>query len=280
MASLLTFGLGGGGYLWFMLFHFLIATIFSPRITTMTATITIISLALVGVGYTTGILKSAVDANSFMVRTSTWATVLVTFGLIMFMAFRSIGILQQSTRELFKEVQEQQIQINHMANHDQLTNLPVMRLARDRLEVAFRRAERNNKKVALLFIDLDGFKKVNDTYGHAAGDFVLQISAKRMCQVVRVNDTIARISGDEFLAILDDVTEKQAAAEVAKKIIIALSQTINRDDASLLVGASIGISLFPDDAGDVDTLKRLADAAMYKVKKAGKNNFTFVNDED
>jgi diguanylate cyclase (GGDEF)-like protein len=164
-----------------------------------------------------------------------------------------------------------------LANRDPLSGLPLMNLARDRFVVASQRAQRDKTRVAVLFIDLDDFKDVNDTYGHEIGDLVLKQTAERICQTLRAEDTVARISGDEFLAILGDISEQQDIANVAQKINQALSQPIHHGHNSILVGASIGISLFPDDASDLDTLKRLADKAMYSVKNTEKNKFQFIN---
>ena len=277
VGSLLTFGLAGNGVAWLVFINFFVAAIYSPRTTTITAIVSVMILVTVGIGIVTGSIRPNIDANDYVVQISSWATIWVGLSTIFFAAFRSMGVLQQSTHNLLQEIQRQQEQIVHLANHDQLTGLPLMRLARDRLEVASSHAIRYNKKVAILFIDLDGFKKINDTYGHESGDYVLQQTAQRIRQAIRAEDTIARIGGDEFLAILGDVSESQSIANIAGKIILELSQPIVQGNKSMSVGASVGISLFPDDASDLDTLKRLADEAMYKVKKIGKNNLTFMN---
>lgn len=277
IGSLLTFGLAGSGFALLIIINFIVAAIYSPRTTTIMAIVSLTILVTIGIGIITGNIRPQIDSNDYVVQVSSWVTVWASLGGMIFTVFRSMGVLQQSTRNLLLETQEQQKQIILLANHDQLTGLPLMRLARDRLEVALRHAERNNTKVAVLFIDLDDFKKINDTCGHESGDYVLQQTAQRISRTIRIEDTIARISGDEFLAILGDISEPQAVADIAKKIILVLSQPIFQGDNSMSVGASIGISLFPDDANDLDTLKRLADEAMYKVKKSGKNNIAFIN---
>ena len=278
IGALPTFGLAGGSGIILLVFtNFLVAVIFSPRTTGIIATGSLAIVAIIGAGIITGNIRPHIDANDYIVQISSWVTIGVGTATILLIMFRSMSILQKSTYDLLQEIHKQKKQIVYLANHDQLTGLPLMRLARDRLEIASSHAIRYNKKVAVLFIDLDGFKKINDTYGHESGDYVLQQTAQRIRQAIRAEDTIARISGDEFLAILGDVTEPQAVANIAKKIILTLSQPILQGDKSMSVGASIGISLFPDDASDLDTSKRLADDAMYRVKKTGKNNFTFIN---
>jgi len=170
--------------------------------------------------------------------------------------------------------------IRHMATHDTLTDLPTLRLYRDRLTMAMRRARRNGCSVAVLFVDLDGFKSVNDTYGHDAGDAVLREVAGRLGRVVRDTDTVARAGGDEFVLVLADLQARENASGVAAKTIESLAQPINVNDRQVLVGASVGIALFPADGSDVDGLIKAADTAMYEVKRAGKNGYRFAGDGD
>ena len=131
-------------------------------------------------------------------------------------------------------------------------------------------------KIAFMFLDLDGFKGVNDRHGHDAGDHVLKEVALRLSAAVRAADTAARIGGDEFVVVLHDLLHAHAAGDVADKILHALSAPIDYDGHTLRVGASIGIAIFPDHAEDFDGLKRVADKAMYAVKASGKNNYLFA----
>lgn len=182
------------------------------------------------------------------------------------------GTHQEITqRKLFEE------QIQHMATHDGLTDLPSLRLARDRLSMSLGMARRHNTMAAVMFIDLDGFKTVNDTLGHDAGDHVLKQVAQRLLSCVRETDTVARVGGDEFLFIASGLQNSENAALIADKIIQTLSQPVIFNGQRTAIGASIGIALFPGDGDDGDRLIKLADKAMYEAKGSGKNRCAFAN---
>ena len=170
---------------------------------------------------------------------------------------------------------EDEEQVWRQANFDALTGLPNRSLFLDRLSQAVKASRRDRSRFALLFIDLDGFKAVNDTYGHATGDLLLQEAAARLLLAVRSSDTVARLSGDEFTVILHDVANREEIAVVAAKMVVRLAESFELDGNVANVQASIGIAVFPDDADDAAVLIRLADRAMYTVKGAGKNNFGF-----
>jgi diguanylate cyclase (GGDEF)-like protein/PAS domain S-box-containing protein len=165
-----------------------------------------------------------------------------------------------------------QEQIAFLAYHDSLTKLPNRALLDEHLALALARARRGGQSVALLYVDLDDFKAVNDSLGHAAGDELLRRIAVRLRGVVRSTDLLARQGGDEFLILLTDLERdpRLGAEAVAKQVETALLEPFHIADAEFEVGASIGISIYPDDAGDADTLLRHADAAMYEVKQAGR----------
>ncbi|WP_197491501.1 GGDEF domain-containing protein [Methylomonas methanica] len=165
--------------------------------------------------------------------------------------------------------------ILHMASHDNLTGLPNRPLFKDRLETAQRLAVRNRGKLAVLFIDLDGFKAVNDNLGHKAGDIVLQEVAKRLRESVRDSDTAARMGGDEFIILLNGIECNGDAGVVAEKILAALKKPILLEGQIAKVGASIGIAIFPDHSHDSEKLISYADCAMYEIKKSGKNAYAF-----
>jgi diguanylate cyclase (GGDEF)-like protein len=160
-----------------------------------------------------------------------------------------------------------------------LTDLPNRVLFQDRLERAVVHALRHDREAALLFLDLDGFKKVNDTMGHRAGDELLKEVAVRLRTCVRMTDTIARLGGDEFTVILDEISEHGDAALVAEKILASLQTPITIDGRDVFIGTSIGISVFPNDGNNGDELLKHADTAMYQAKAAGKGRYNFYSAE-
>ncbi len=174
----------------------------------------------------------------------------------------------------------QQLELFHSANFDKLTGIPNRSLFFERLDQALKQARRYNKKLALLFIDLDGFKMVNDTAGHDRGDQLLIEVAKKIQGCVRESDTIARFGGDEFTVILTNIKSVNTAGLVAKKIITILSTPFTIKGKKYHIGSSIGVSTFPESGQTIDRLLKNADRAMYKVKKEGKNHFQFAINDD
>ena len=182
--------------------------------------------------------------------------------------------LDVTDREIEKE------QLHTLAYHDRLTGLPNRALFFDRLHQVIATSSRGKKKAAVMFIDLDGFKAINDTHGHDAGDKVLQTVAQRFAGQVRKADTVARMGGDEFVIILHDVASKNDTVMVARKVLDVVGDAILLDSGEAVrVGASIGISLWPDHGVDMDNLLIAADRAMYQSKKNGKNTFTIVSED-
>lgn len=181
-----------------------------------------------------------------------------------------VAVLSDIT--LRKQVEER---LSYAANHDPLTRLPNRSLFQERLTRAIARAQRNQNLVALLFIDLDHFKQVNDTMGHLAGDMLLQQVAERLSSCIRQGDTVARLSGDEFTIILEDVQDPRDAAVVGHKVLRQLQEPIKLSGGEAHISSSIGVALYPSDAGDPNTLLKLADAAMYRAKHLGRNGCQF-----
>jgi diguanylate cyclase (GGDEF)-like protein len=173
------------------------------------------------------------------------------------------------------EIKHSQQRLYELVNHDPLTGLPNRRLLNELLEHAIRRAERESTKIALLFVDLDRFKNINDTLGHQVGDKLLKKAAQRLSDSVRDSDTIARLGGDEFVVMLEFTSDLEDPATVAKKIISSIQDEFIIDGYELFIGASIGISVFPEDGRNADDLIKAADIAMYQVKNEGKNDYRF-----
>jgi len=186
--------------------------------------------------------------------------------------------LREANDKLRRDIEERkqtERSIRHMAHHDSLTDLPNRALFRDRLTHAMAQADRYQQKLAVMFLDLDRFKAINDTLGHNVGDQLLRIAAERLRTCVRDCDTVARLGGDEFTVIVEDVIDTQTAAIVAQKIIDTFAQPFNLHGHEVFVTTSIGITLYPDDDEQIDHLLRNADAAMYRAKECGRNNYQF-----
>ncbi|GAB3542938.1 hypothetical protein GCM10027343_15770 [Noviherbaspirillum agri] len=166
-------------------------------------------------------------------------------------------------------------QLTQLAYHDTLTGLPNRLLYNDRLDHALQHARRHKRRVGLLLLDLDRFKLINDTLGHSAGDKLLEIVADRLRVSVRGEDTVARLSGDEFAIVMGELTRTEDAAALARKIIDAMSEPLQLGEHTLTTSVSIGISIFPDDAQDKETLCKSGDVALYAAKEKGRNCYEF-----
>ena len=180
-----------------------------------------------------------------------------------------LGLFAVYRWAMFRE-REAQRRIEHMAHYDVVTGLPNRALLSDRLEQEVARARREASVFGVLMIDLDGFKEVNDRWGHAAGDRVLGIVGARARQCVRASDTVGRIGGDEFMAVLPD-TSREGTLAVAAKIVEALAQPYSLEQGEASLSASVGAGVFPADGVDPEALRRAADTALYEAKREGKN---------
>ena len=193
-----------------------------------------------------------------------------------------IGYAQDITQKklAFETIQKQQEELYHQANYDYLTNLPNRLLFEDRFKHALKTAGRTESKVALLFLDLDNFKEINDSLGHKVGDEVLKVVAKQLKSIIREGDTLSRLGGDEFVVIAEDLHHSQDAAVLAEKILESFVKPIVvNSELSLYISFSIGISIYPDDGESSSDLLKNADAAMYKAKSEGKNIVEFYRSE-
>ena len=170
-------------------------------------------------------------------------------------------------------------QLTHSAQHDFLTGLPNRLLLNDRISQAIAMAARHKKKVAVMFLDLDGFKHINDSLGHQIGDKVLQSVAKLLLECMRESDTLSRQGGDEFITLLPDLEHRENAAITAEKLLQATTNALSIDQHRLRITASIGVSLYPEDGLDASTLIKNADIAMYQAKKNGRQKYQFFKPE-
>lgn len=180
----------------------------------------------------------------------------------------ALGILRDIT-----PIKQAEQQLQKMATHDALTNLPNRVLFQDRLDNALAQAHRNNRTVALLFLDLDGFKTVNDTLGHEYGDQLLQSVARRLLNCIREGDTAARLGGDEFVVILPNSGQLANVTDITDRICTAINRPFNLGQHTANIAVSIGISLYPQHGQDAKTLLKNADDAMYQAKQQGKNRY-------
>ncbi|WP_328730937.1 putative bifunctional diguanylate cyclase/phosphodiesterase [Vreelandella azerica] len=176
-------------------------------------------------------------------------------------------------------IRENEQQIRHLAYYDVLTRLPNRRLLEDRINLAIRHAHRSSQPLAIVFIDLDHFKQVNDTLGHAVGDELLIQVSQRMQDNLREDDTLARLGGDEFIALLTDIGGFSQATQIAQRLINAVSEAYYINQQSFRIGCSLGISLYPDDGNTAETLIQNADAAMYRAKREGRNTYRLYRSE-
>jgi diguanylate cyclase (GGDEF)-like protein/PAS domain S-box-containing protein len=178
-----------------------------------------------------------------------------------------------------EELKESKSRLYKLAHHDTLTGLPNRLLFRDRLIQAVAKAQRNKNFIAILFMDLDKFKQINDTLGHDTGDQLLIEASRRLRSQCRKSDTVARLGGDEFIFMLDDINEPKDAARIAKKIMAALTLPMQIEGHQLFISTSIGIAIYPIDSDDIDQVIKCADIALYQAKDAGRNSYKFYKQE-
>jgi diguanylate cyclase (GGDEF)-like protein/PAS domain S-box-containing protein len=192
---------------------------------------------------------------------------------------QALDALERKVAERTAELEDAKARAQHLAGHDALTGLPNRRVLEDRLSQALALSYRNRQQTAVMFIDLDRFKTINDSLGHSVGDALLKEVAQRLVKQLRVGDSICRIGGDEFVVVLPEVKRSSDVASVAQKVIDQLSNPVLIEERELVVTPSIGISVFPDDGRDAETLIRNADAAMYHAKEMGRANYQFFTEQ-
>ncbi|WP_315387786.1 EAL domain-containing protein [uncultured Stenotrophomonas sp.] len=203
-----------------------------------------------------------------------WVQVLIELDHRDGLPTRYVVLFRDITRE--REASER---IELLAHYDLLTGLPNRMLLREQTADAIEEARDRGAALAMLFIDLDGFKTINDTFGHATGDALLKAAAARLHQNLRTADLFGRFNGDEFIVVLRDLADPEDAGHVARKLIASLAEPLQRGDTTLKVGASVGIAMLDDEHGDFDTLLRAADAAMYAAKEAGRNTYQYYSQD-
>jgi len=183
-------------------------------------------------------------------------------------------------RLLYKQLEHYSRELESLALHDALTGLPNRRLLMDRLSLAIAHARRNKCAMAVMFLDLDGFKQINDTLGHDAGDALLRMVAARLVAAVRQVDTVARVGGDEFVIALWELSHVDAVAMLASKVIQDVSRPYSIQGGVVSVTASAGVGIYPTHGEDAETLMKSADLALYEAKRTGKNDYRFATHTD
>ena len=182
----------------------------------------------------------------------------------------------------FRDITERrqaETRLAYMANYDSVTGLPNRHLLRERLDRAIKHEARSHRHLAIMFLDLDNFKSINDTLGHDVGDRVLQVVANRLLACLRESDTVARIGGDEFTVLVEDMTTMESIAALAQQIIDSLSLPFPLDGREMFCTVSVGIAIYPDDSESLDGLMKSADTAMYRAKEQGRNTYRFFTED-
>ena len=274
------YGLAGGGAL-AAVFSLILSLLYLNRKSTIIVATVTTGLFLVGM-YRFVYLKNPMSfpGEPYGESLVAWVIVFMACVLFFFLIGISTSFLQQRIIDLSSEldarnkaIEEQSKQIEYYANHDLLTGLPSLRVADKRLDSVLQSAEEKRHKSALLFLDLDGFKMINDRYGHDAGDTVLKTVSVRILSVIRSTDTACRIGGDEFLVIIERVEDSKDIASLCSRLINTISMPVSYKNIQLTVGVSIGAATYPCSAEDANSLRAKADELMYQVKHSGKNNY-------
>jgi diguanylate cyclase (GGDEF)-like protein len=240
--------------------------------------LTVAAMLIAAAGFVSGTFPLPYDPHLFPTNLSSWVHSVLTVTIMTFVLIDGIThyrrALQKMAAQLIEQnerITEQKRQIEYQATHDELTGLPKRRWLREHLDVEISRAQRDKSKIAVFFIDLDGFKLANDTYGHDAGDHVLRAVGQRLTDSIRVMDLAARMGGDEFLVVACGLNHVDEIPLIARKLKNVVSQEVTYHGQAVKIGASIGTAIYPDDALAPEELISLADEAMYVVKRAGKS---------
>jgi diguanylate cyclase (GGDEF)-like protein len=269
VSSLVSFGLAGSGMWWLVFGSLLGSMLYSIRAGAVMMVFAVLAMALVGAAFCKGTLVTPGDAAHYLRSPTAWATAIIGASVMPLLVFQAVATLNRATLELLAQAARQRERIRELATHDALTGVPGLMLALDRLEQSLRAMQRSGAKVGLLFLDLDGFKSINDSLGHAAGNVVLQVVAQRLVGLLRSGDTVARIGGDEFLVLLTNPASEQDVQCVANKVMQAVAEPIAFGEHEVHAGGSIGAAFVDRPGLLAEDVIRIADDAMYQAKRAG-----------
>ena len=271
--SALTYGVVGPTAIYAILAIFLTSTALGWTITVAIITFLTLFYAVLGYAVVTGIYTFNVDLDHHAHSIHVWFIMCAASGLIGFYLSQMFYQFVRTQAKLIERTSKQKHHIEYLANHDALTGLASLRLTSELIDHALIRAKRVQSQVALLFVDLDGFKNVNDTFGHDIGDEVLRQTANRIRTTLRESDVACRIGGDEFLILLESFEDRSSLARVCERIVCSLAEPFCINDRRVNISSSVGGAIFPQHATNQTDLRGCADKAMYEIKKSGKNNF-------
>lgn len=281
--GLINFGIVGNGLIWAMFSLLICLLFFEKRTAYFVASYLFLILAYSFYDFAIKGTPFPGDIDLFSSSIAAWGVAVLGSAAFVILLFFSLMEQKNSTREILEQVEKQKevisrqkLELEYRANHDILTGLATIGLASERLELVLQLANRTGQMAALLYLDLDGFKPVNDTYGHDAGDKVLIEVAKRIQSVIRSSDTACRVGGDEFIVIQGDISKKLDISTLCARIIQIINQPVNIEKQQISIGVSIGVSVYSGDTDaqvDLKSMKSRADQLMYQVKRSGKNNF-------
>ena len=270
VAGTVTLGMLGGGMWWLTMSAFVIIVFSSLRNGLIAMLAVVATIMLIAHGYATGYLTLGFDPATYITSYSAWTSLLISAVMLPLIVFGAFSRYQDALTRAIVQIEQQRAENERLASHDPLTGLPRANVFDQRLAQILAGLHRHDDKHAILFIDLDGFKAINDQHGHEVGDQVLCTVAERMLALTRHEDTIARKGGDEFVAIFCAVPGVDMALEIGQKLLAEIVKPIELGEISVSVGSSIGIAIAPDHSRDPKELLRLADMAMYQAKRDGK----------
>lgn len=269
--SLFSMGILGFGGLWLVVTSYLVGAMYGTRPGMIAIAVNLALMMIAMALFTRGDMVIPVDANAYIRSAPVWFLASTMMLVLPTVLMKTLTLHKHAVADLAYETELQRQKIEYMATHDYLTGLVLLPLAHDRLQMAIHAARRPGHKVAVLFIDLDGFKQVNDNHGHGAGDHVLRTVGQALKRAIRKGDTASRFGGDEFLVVLANLNPADSVGAIADRIMQEITRPVLFNGRELQVGASMGIAMFPDHGDDPNCLQHLADTAMYAVKRNGKN---------
>jgi diguanylate cyclase (GGDEF)-like protein len=267
--GMVTFGLLGAGVWWIVVSGMLVSILDSERNGLIVGSLAAVTIAGIGAMFVSGVLITpTLDFDAYAKSVPAWVSLFASTTVMPMILMQVIGMHQKKMRDLMAELENQRDQISILATHDELTGLPSRRLCKDRLQMAINTSRRNGHRMALLYIDVDDFKALNDTHGHAMGDAGLLHVARALRQSIREDDTAARTGGDEFLVIIAHLADQESVEIILQRVLREIRRPFEVAGLRLSLDVSIGVAICPDQSDDAAELRRIADADMYKVKNA------------